>query len=181
MNYILAADQKNFYKQQEKRHVEEYHVPRRENYGKKCNISSAKKQSESNQIVSLMNENISTENIQSQNQPNHKSVTNISSTSSIFNTVHHPSTTKRISNDIHSSFDKKESVDENRQVKSKYESQNIFKTGASLGYEYQKSKEIGSQKMMEMMGSQAYWMKKGNTESLRQKRDDWRRSTIVIE
>ena len=57
----------------------------------------------------------------------------------------------------------------------------MFKTGASLGYEYKKSKEIGSQKVMEMMGSQSHWMKKGNTESLRQKRDDWRRSTIVIE
>jgi hypothetical protein len=57
----------------------------------------------------------------------------------------------------------------------------MFKTGAALGFEYQKSKEIGSQKMMEMIGSQAYWMKKGNTETLRQKRDDWRRSTIVIE
>ncbi len=154
-------------------------MPKRENYGKKCNISSAKKQSESSQIVSLMNENISTENIQSQNVPVQKSV---SKASSVFNTVHHPSTTtKRISNDIHSSFDKKESVDENRPAKGKYESQNMFKTGASLGYEYQRCKEIGSQKMVEMMGSQAYWMKKGNTETLRQKRDDWRRSTIVIE
>lgn len=125
-----------------------------------------------------MNEKVSTENIQSQNQQIQKTVSNMSS---VFNTVHPSTTTKRISNDIHSSFNKKESDDQNPPAKSKYESQNMFKTGASLGYEYQKSKEIGSQKMMEMMGSQSYWMKKGNTETLRQKRDDWRRSTIVIE
>jgi hypothetical protein len=66
-------------------------------------------------------------------------------------------------------------------MKSKHQPQNMFKTGASLGFEHKKIKEIGSQKIMELMGSQVYWMKKGDTETLSQKRDDWRRSTFVIE